>query len=207
MTVRVNLMPDYRQEARARRTRIRHWIIGSWGYGLVLLAGCFFLRVLWGHSDSRVVADMNRIQAQIQSVNGAIVAMTEELKQHQLTLTANRDLIEHPDWGLLLGLLAQSLGDGLVLRQCQISELTPVQRRDVLVAKDQSQVAGRSFLLAIRGMGRSQAAVSQFALRLEQTGLFDQVKLLDTSLEPYLEYKAVSFRVECQLGAGGGDPS
>jgi hypothetical protein len=55
-------------------------------------------------------------------------------------------------------------------------------------------------------VGRSQAAVSQFVLRLEQLGLFDRVTLLDTRREPFGADSAVGFRAVCIMhvreGAG-----
>src|SRR5260370_38207947 len=64
-------------------------------------------------------------------------------------------------------------------------------------------------IVRIQGYGRSQAVVAQFILRLEQTGLFDDVVLVKTNREPFLDDHAMSFQVECQLRAtpldAGGD--
>ena len=61
-------------------------------------------------------------------------------------------------------------------------------------------------MLRLAGVGRSQAAVSQFVLRLEQLGLFDRVTLLDTRREPFGADSAVGFRAVCIMhvreGAG-----
>ena len=55
------------------------------------------------------------------------------------------------------------------------------------------------FLLGLRGYGRSQAAVAKFVLRLEQTGLFQEVKTLKRTREAFLDAEAVAFRLECLL--------
>lgn len=201
----VNLIPDDRQAARGRRGWIRRWATGGWVYGVVLLAVCFVLRLAWGHADPHVANAMSEVQTQIKTGNDAIAQIRAELDQHEFTLRANHDLIEHPDWGLMLGLLAGSLGHELVLRECEITELLPGRTGSGRLARDDAPLVVRSFRLSIRGMGRSQAAVSQFALRLEKAGVFNGVKLVDTSLEPYLKGKAVSFRVECLLSAPGSE--
>jgi hypothetical protein len=41
--------------------------------------------------------------------------------------------------------------------------------------------------------------VSQFVLRLEQTGLFESVELVKTNREPFLATDAVAFKLDCQL--------
>ena len=56
------------------------------------------------------------------------------------------------------------------------------------------------YTLALSGMGRSQAAISQYVLRLENTGLFDRVTLIESKLAPFGGGEAVSFRIGCTLG-------
>jgi len=43
------------------------------------------------------------------------------------------------------------------------------------------------------------AAANRFLLRLEQTGLFSKVTLLDTTREPFFDKNAIAFRLECAL--------
>ena len=53
----------------------------------------------------------------------------------------------------------------------------------------------------------SQAAASQYALRLESTGLFGRVTLLDTNRDTYVGLLLVSFRIECTLGDPAAKPA
>jgi hypothetical protein len=69
-------------------------------------------------------------------------------------------------------------------------------------------VAPAGFVLNIAGLARSQLAVSQFILRLEQTGLFDRVSLIDTARETFLGGPATGFKLECSLtGTAAGAPA
>ena len=60
--------------------------------------------------------------------------------------------------------------------------------------------SGPDVLLEVVGIGRSQLAVSQHVLRLEQTGLFSKVNLIDTGREPFLNTNAIGFRIQCVFG-------
>ena len=53
--------------------------------------------------------------------------------------------------------------------------------------------------LELRGLGRENGDVSQFVLKLEQAGLFNSVRLLETARAPFGSGHAVSFRVHCLL--------
>lgn len=201
-SVCINLIPDHRQQAHAARVRLGRWILAGAGYGLVLLVVFGLLRIVWDPGDLRTASAITDVRTRIATVSDSITDIRSELDHHQKTLRANRDLIEHPDWGQLLALLAKTLGDDLVLRQCQIERLVPTGG-PTQPDRDAAVPAVVGFQLAIRGLGRTQEAVSQFALRLELAGLFDDVKLVDTSLEPFLAGKAVAFHLECRLGAAG----
>jgi len=103
----------------------------------------------------------------------------------------------------LNGLLAPMLDDftkQIVLASC---ELEPVRG----VAPALNAAAGQSlaatqptYTLFLTGMGRSQGSISQYVLRLEQTGLFDRVTLIESKRTPFGEGEAVSFRIGCTMG-------
>ena len=48
-------------------------------------------------------------------------------------------------------------------------------------------------------MALDHAAANKFVLRLEQTGLFSKVSLLDTAREPFFDKNLIAFRLECAL--------
>jgi hypothetical protein len=52
----------------------------------------------------------------------------------------------------------------------------------------------------MRGIARSAAGSSKFVTRLEQMQFFDEVKLLRTSRETFLNGEAVGFEIECTFG-------
>jgi hypothetical protein len=76
--------------------------------------------------------------------------------------------------------------------------------RDIQLKPDSAQP--RRFTVELRGLATTQPAVSQFVLRLQQIGLFDDVKLLRTGREPVFNTSAVSFEITCVIGEGGKRP-
>lgn len=209
MMVKINLISTGRLNARRQRARARRWLVAGSIYTLVLIVGCGAYRLIWQVNTPNGGATLQDLQAQTQSIQDAINETQARLEETSLSLKASRELSEHPDWSLLLRFLADMLGDDLVLRGCDIRMLTPGVTDDIQAAADRSSPAAQRAVddaatrplirLSIQGMGRSLQAVSQFALRIEQTRLFTHVKLVDTNLEPYLKGKVITFHIECTL--------
>jgi hypothetical protein len=96
--------------------------------------------------------------------------------------------------------LVEDAARQIVLSSC---ELEPLRDGVALATATPAQNAGArqpKFTLVLTGMGRSQAAISQYVLRLEQTGLFDRVTLIESKRGPFAGSEAVSFRIGCGLG-------
>ncbi len=66
-------------------------------------------------------------------------------------------------------------------------------------------VNARRFTLDVKGVGKSQPSVAKFVLALQQTDVFEDVKLVRTAREPFMDEMAVGFEVQCILGDAGAD--
>jgi hypothetical protein len=53
--------------------------------------------------------------------------------------------------------------------------------------------------LLLTGFGKSQESVSRFVLRLEESGVFDAVRLISSCRQTFLQGDAVAFSVECRF--------
>lgn len=201
----VNFIPAHRLHERQRRRRLGRWGAAWAAYVVVLLGAYVCCCALYGggsaHADE-LASTGARIQQSVRSIDEA----HRELSAAKATLKANQAVGNPPDWSLLLGLLARSLSDEVVLRRCV---LAPGWRAPA--SSTPPPGSGRPadhpglFLLAVTGYGRTQAAVSEFVLHLEQAGLFDQVKLVKTSREMFLSSNAIAFRLECSLAGKAGE--
>lgn len=201
----INLISTDRLRARKQRAKTKRWFAICLIYSCVLLVSCGVCRVVWGLNTPDVDTELLDLHAQTQSLQETIDRMQAQLVESEFSLEANRELKEHPDWSLLLRFLAAMLGDDLFLRECDIQMFShstaQATGQERLVQQVDAPANPPAVRLSVKGMGRSLEAVSQFALRIEQTQLFTQVKLVDTRVEPYLTGKVIAFRVECTLGS------
>jgi hypothetical protein len=148
----------------------------------------------WGVDADTLEGHRQATAERVQQVSRQIEAAQADLAAARRTLKANRSIGGHPDWSLLLMLLSANMNDGVVLRQCRLG---PSDAEDDAAEAPADTVGWR---LDMAGYGREVTAVSQFALALEQTGLFDEVRLLKTVRQPFLAGQATHFQIRCNLG-------
>jgi len=205
MMNQVNLIPMARRDAKRRRAAMRRWLLICTMYALLLPAS-FTARYLFANGGNQAVANnLNDVASQIAESKLTLASLKPQLVEAQRTLAANRAVSRQPDWSLLLGLIAQTLGDDVVLRNCQLNPVTE-HPTGAQTPEDATTIAAPDqYLLQISGLGRTQAAVSQFILRLEQLQLFDRVNLISTAREPFGAGRAFGFQVECELSRQGGE--
>ena len=215
---RVNLIPTHRRLARQRRTHVRRCVVACAAWAVITVAVTAGSYALW--PEDPVVRDrLDRAERDMTALSTAADAARADLTAAQTTLRAARAIANQPDWSLLMALMADAVGPEIVLQGFAVAAPEPVGGGVATAApappppargtrasappQPQQPVAVRQ-TITIRGVGRSQLAVTQFILRLERTGLFSRVMLLDTSRETFADQPAVAFQVECALEHGGG---
>ncbi|HWA49611.1 MAG TPA: PilN domain-containing protein [Dongiaceae bacterium] len=184
MTARmVNLIPAHRRVAQQRGRRLKVWIGVTIGWAGLLLAICAGVRY-GGASDADAAAanELRGVQSRIEQLDQMLATVKKQLAEAQSRQQTVIAITDQPDWSILLSLLARVRED--------------VVLREVTLRPDP---ATRNITLALRGFSRTQAEASQFVLRLQQIGLFDEVKLLRTGREPVMNTAAVSFDVSCEI--------
>ena len=188
----VNLIPAPRLARKKLRTRIRRWAVGLVAYVLVLFLG---IAVRAGSRAPVLPPDSSAQSARITQLTSELAAKNKELTDARTRYAATLMLTGRPDWSVLLPLLGQGMGEDVVLKELKLSQ-----------QKGQSV---RQYGLEMRGVARSAASASNFVSALEETRLFDEVRLLRTGREPFMNESMVSFEVQCKLSdaarpAGGG---
>ena len=206
---RVNLMPARKREAKARKVHLAKWGTTLAVYGAMLVLGSFLCR---HYAD----ADLGEVESQIRKasvetgVNARVAqGLVEELARSRQKLDTALAVGQQPDWGSLLDLVAKDLGDNLVLEMCRLQRFRGAERAPAAgaPAPGPQEGLGEQFLLNVSGLARSQSDVSACMLRLEQTGLFDRVKLIQTNRHTFLSNNVVGFDLECTFqGSGGASP-
>lgn len=211
---RVNLIPAPRREARARRAHLRLLTVVLTAYGVLVAAGYVACYALSDEETEAAFREMHEVAARAKDSDQEIRSLHTTITETQRELAAARAVARHPDWSLLLTLMADSVPDEVVLRRCV---LAPVRREDRGDGDPQDdgtdssekgsqdsqailmESLNRSYRLQVGGFAMTQGAVSHFVLRLEKIGLFDQVKLIKTNRQLFLNGQAVAFELECVL--------
>ncbi|MHC5002487.1 MAG: PilN domain-containing protein [Planctomycetota bacterium] len=199
---RINLIPTYRLEAGRRRACARSWIVATGGF-----AG--FLVVMFLVAQSVLLSDEHAVMGELQTLvervghgESQLGELRNELAMINDRIQANRLIGGQPDWGVVLAMLARSVGDELVLTRCALhtagSGRSTALQRAPQGAGAADEPSSRVYL-ELTGLGRTQHTVSQFVLRLEDHPLFHEVKLVSTHREPFHGQFAVGFLVECHV--------
>jgi Tfp pilus assembly protein PilN len=196
----INLIPAARREAKRRRRQRNACIVACCAYGVLLAAAVGVAHfVLAGEDGESLAARLAKTEGQIDHAQQQAAATRAELAAQKATLEADRTVAEQPDWSILLALLARTTGEDVVLRSVVVAP--PASAPSAApTAKGKPTAAAPQVVLELSGVGQSQLAVSQHVLRLEQTGLFSKVTLLDTSREAYVNSNVIAFRLQCQFG-------
>lgn len=202
----VNLIPAPRREAKARKEHLRKWMVAGAAYAVVILLGylaCF----IFSDADSEAVfRDLKQVASDIEQTDERMRSLASAIAETQRKLSAAQAVARHPDWSLLLGILADSLADEVVLERCTLipieDDCGPAEGDSSDEAEAPDPLAAslrRSFRCDVTGYARTQTGVSRFILRLENIHLFDRVKLVKTARQSFLNGQAVAFELECSL--------
>lgn len=195
----VNLLPRRRLEAYRGLGRLR-----TWGLVIAAFIGCTILvclgaRLAWGQDLRPIQGEAEAMAARTRAGEAELSAARARLREALVREGTVREVLDQPDWGALLGVVARRLGDEVVLRDVKV-------RGRAQPAAGTPSRGGQSstYRLELRGLGRSQAAVGKFVSALESAAIFDRVRLLRTGREPFGSGgQAVSFDIECAMSDGG----
>ena len=212
----INLIPAPRLAARQRRAHRRYCAAGCVAWAVFSLALAGAAHAIWHEQDPQAPERLAKVVDEMQRTERVTTTLRAQLSAAQSTLRANQAIVSQPDWSILLGVLGREAVDDVVLKGCKVrvgvpsrgsapapradarrpgARQTPPTPSDAAAA----QAPEPTFILDASGMALDHAAANRFLLRLEQTGLFSKVTLLDTTREPFFDRNAIAFRLECAL--------
>jgi len=210
-----DLLPAHRREARQRRLLRRRWMCGAGAFaGAVVLSGLVLASIMPANADLSA-SELARINDSVARTQRSIAEVEPRLVDTQRTLRANLSVSGQPDWSVLLALLADVAGEDIVLSRCKLEPQAPPV--EGAVEPKGSAAAGGApgrpvpeqtepkYVLDLSGLARNQTQTSQFVLRLEQMGLFERVRLVNTSTSQIKDTQLSSFQLTCDLKHDGGD--
>ncbi len=207
-----NLMPIARQQQRVCRVRLRAWAVACGLLGFTLAATAVWSRCAAGDDKPIPFVELSRVSQQISRDAEAAHDLQSRIALVRHEMQSVRFVSDQPDWSLLLQLVSNSLGDDVVLKSCDLTHRAeapvPMSARDLhpapvaTVHPAPEPPHRETLILHLAGFARSQAEVSNFVLRLEAIGLFQNVKLLQSARQPLLAGEAIGFELECPIRAG-----
>jgi Tfp pilus assembly protein PilN len=207
----INLIPLRWRIASARAARLRRWKLIVPTYASVLVLAAITAHLLFAPEGARAETELARAQEHIQLLNRTIEELNPKLADVQSKLAVAMTIGQQPDWSLLLLVLGRAAGTDIALSSV---ELAPAPETSVVIAprtgakrtnptsSTRPSDAVRKLNVELAGLGKTQSAVAEFVVRLEQTQLFEQVKLTRTMKEPAGSADAFSFAVSTTLRGG-----
>ena len=185
----VNLIPIERQAQLQQRQHLRRWMVIGAIWGGLVLSACVGAQLAWGVNDAAIAEELSQTDKHTAEMNQKLNDTRRQLAEAETLRQTAMSLSDQPDWSILLAILGGSVGDDLVLREIHL--------------KPDANAVVKQYSLQMIGISKTQESVSQFVLKLQSSGLFDEVKLLRTGREPVLETSAVTFEISCAMREGG----
>lgn len=170
----LNLLPPHRVRALRARARVRAWLLACVGYALAL--GCVWM---WVHVSAPSPASgadrLIEIEANLAAVERDLRDLQRSSTEVVERLATSNAVEGHPDWSLLLELIARSKRE-----EVAIERITLTTRGGAVTRPTDRAILRRGpWTLTLAGLGASQRAVSDFALRLEDSGVFASVAIVE----------------------------
>jgi hypothetical protein len=195
----LNLIPMWRRQQRRLRARRKVWVVAGCIYTLLLTVGYTGWRLAWSQDGRDLNGPLALTHHDVDAMSRSIADLRAGMGKVRKALQVNGALLGQPDFSILLALLGQLRGEEVILNRCELDAAT----------KGTASLPGDPAApprFNVYGYGRSQAAVTQFALRLEQAGPFQSVSVMKSNREPFLSGEAVAFRIECLFQTDGPEP-
>jgi hypothetical protein len=208
----INLIPAPRIAMRQRRIWSGRCLVTCVGYAAVVAVVTAGAQAVVSHDGVELSGRLVDTAAEFDRTSAALARIRTDLDATESLLRSSRSIAEQPDWSALLGLLSSRTQGQIVLKSVAVRprEIAPPQPATPARPGARGKAPpppDPTILVNITGAAPSQAAASQYALRLESTGLFGRVTLLDTNRDAYVGLLLVSFRIECTLGDPAAKPA
>jgi hypothetical protein len=213
--IAVNLIPLARLRAGQRKRRVKGWSALSASVGVAAGLSLGAYRVASDAAIPDLRPAMESMDKRVLEAEAASESLGRELASVRAQLNANETAGKHPDWSVVLGLLARERGESVVLAGC---ELTPAKEpvkaaasRGGAAQENKSTDTRRwTHTLTVDGFATSTLEAQEYCLRLEASKVFDVVTPPETFAGEYEGRAATRFRFECRFAerevSEGGTP-
>jgi Tfp pilus assembly protein PilN len=197
----INLLPTRRIIRLAMLRRTLRWGMGAGVYSALVAFGVVATYAGTGPSRAAAQRERSEIESSIDAGKREIALLNQQLADARHRLKTSMEVSKHPDWSILLGVLADLRDPSMVLDKVELSKLASDTSPSAVPAgkKKVTSDAPARFVLKVSGLGESLDAVPAFVLRLESAGLFSSVKLVESRVADLRGRQVSMFRIDCTL--------
>lgn len=208
--IAVNLIPLARLRAGQRKRRIQGWSVLSAVLGFAIGVAAAGVHIATTATAPDIRPSMAATQERIDNANAASERLRADLAKVRAPLNANETAGKHPDWSVVLNLLAGTRGDKVVLVACELMPAKePAQAappaRGAPKAPAKVNQKRWTHALVVEGFAYSTLEAQEYCLRLESSNVFDAVTPPETFAGEYEGRPATRFRFECRFAPREGD--
>ncbi len=190
--VSANLVPVARRRVLAREDRAANWSLVVVGYAALLgVLWCGSLRMLSGEA-SGLDRRLATLGAECANLESSVRALRERIARTQASLATARSIADHPDWSVLLNLIASLRGNDIEIERVALGPRKAEQ-------KPGAPKPPKGVWIKLSGLGKDHQAIAQFALRLEGAGLFENVGLADARKSDIQAEGLIAFDIEARM--------
>jgi Tfp pilus assembly protein PilN len=213
--IRIDLVPQARRHAQARRQLVLRWTAALSIYGAVLAGAWVITGMPTAARQADLAAKLAKLEGVINDGEREEADIRARITRTTRALDTAAAVSDHPDWSILLRALAGEREDEIVLQSVKLSErveaLTPPPAKPGAPAGAPPASGGArgparppsppppktTYTVAVEGLALSQSAVVRFVRRIEALGAMDTVRIKQTRASTFGSVPAVGFELEC----------
>jgi Tfp pilus assembly protein PilN len=180
-----NLLPQSILAARRVRIRLRTWAMLGLAAGSLVVGLELTARVMVPGPEAAQLQALSTLVEQETALREALREHASDLEEVTRRSRITERITTRPDWGILLAAISEKRADHVVLTAFQIED----------------GESSSSVRMVLSGMGLTQTGIQQFVLELENTGLFDEVTLLETRRTLSQHGERLAFNINAEITA------
>ena len=169
-------------------------------YGVVACLGVWAFWIV-GSGPRTAGARVMELQSSAAALQAQIDALHGELQNVARQLRALRQIESHPDLAAMLRLLAFHARGEVVLDACSL--LPGESTKSSTAGRNSGEVEGAAYDVELRGLSRSASAAGAYLLRLEDSGVFEKISLVQSEQVRVGGAELVRFTLRGRLGPAG----
>lgn len=210
----LNLLPPQRRSMIRLHRRLHVWMLLAVVYSIGTLGACIALAAGEPVVDRHEALELTVLTRETDALKEETSRHRKEIAE-QNRVKQGADLVRnHPDWSILLDLLAATRGEDVVVEGLDVKPLDVVKTSTTPGADQPKPDAGgkaigkpahpSAFDVRLTGFARTQTSVTEFADRLQKSDVFDLVTLERSSAKASRSLSVIEFTILCHLGTTAG---